>query len=71
MRLGEALQKLNDSPIERIFVTDTIPCHGRCKVIAHKLTELPVARLLGDAIDRIHHNRSVSSLFQRDTGGKR
>lgn len=61
--VGLAMERLAESPISRIIVTDTIPTEGRCKPIAEKLTQLSVARLLGEAIYRIHHNKSVSSLF--------
>ncbi|MEM8783666.1 MAG: ribose-phosphate pyrophosphokinase [Planctomycetota bacterium] len=69
--VGLAIERIVDSPISRVYSTDTIPCAGRCDAMGDKLEELSVAELLGDAIDRIHHNRSVSSLFRRDTGAKR
>ncbi len=69
--VGLALERIKDAPISKVYVTDTIPCDRRCEPIADKLEELSIAELLGDAIDRIHHNRSVSSLFRRDTGAKR
>jgi ribose-phosphate pyrophosphokinase len=40
-------------------VTDTIPHQG----LTDKFTELSVAALLGEAIRRIHEERSLSSLF--------
>ncbi len=69
--VGLAMERLAESPISRIIVTDTIPCGTRCEPIASKVEELSVAPLLGEAIHRIHHNMSVSSLFRKDGGGKR
>jgi len=69
--VGMAMQRLADSPISRIVVTDTIPIGPRCEPIRSKLVELSVDRLLGDAIHRIHHNQSVSELFRRTAGAKR
>jgi len=63
--VGMAMERLAEAPISRVIVTDTIPCGPRCQPIEHKLVELTVAGLLGDAIHRIHHNQSVSSLFRR------
>ncbi len=59
---GPALDRINDSALEEIIVTNTIPMDSnieKCK----KLTVLSVASLLGDAIRRIHEETSVSSLF--------
>ncbi len=59
---GSAVQRLMDSPIERVICADTIPVPPH-KQFA-KLTRLSVAPLLGEAILRIHHDESVSELFQ-------
>ena len=59
---GKAIERINDSPIEELIVTDTIPIRqeaSRCK----KIKVLPVAELFGEAIKRIYDNESVSSLF--------
>jgi ribose-phosphate pyrophosphokinase len=59
---GPAIERLEDSPLERLVVTDSIPLRegaGACKKI--KVTK--VARLFGEAIRRIHNEESVSSLF--------
>ncbi len=56
----EAVSRLADSEIEEIVVTNTIN-HG--ERVGDKVIELSVAELLGEAIDRIHGERSVSSLF--------
>ncbi len=68
--VGIAMERINEAPIDRLVVTDTIPDGERCDPIRSKLTVLSVADLIGEAIHRIHHNRSVSSLLQA-FGGKR
>ena len=69
--VGMAVDRIRNAPISRVFTADTIPCGPRCEPIADKLESLSIAELLGNAIDAIHHNRSVSRLFEDDTGGKR
>lgn len=59
---GSAIKKINDSPLERLLVTDTIPTAEKQKACP-KLEVLTVSELLGDAIARIHNSDSVSSLF--------
>ena len=68
---GLAMDRLADAPIERIVVTDSIPDRGRLDPIRDKIVELTIAPLLGEAIYRIHHDMSISALFQRGTGVKR
>lgn len=58
---GNAIEKLRDSPIESLVVTNTIPLVREKK--HPKLTVLSVAELLGEAMKRIHQSESVSSLF--------
>ena len=69
--VGLAMERISEAPISRLVTTDTIPCGNRCAPIQDKLVELSVAELLGEAIHRIHHNFSVSSLFRHDGSGKR
>jgi len=64
-RLGKALENIQNSPIDRVIVTDSIPGGDRYAPIADRVTELSVAELLGTAIHNIHHDLSVSSLFNR------
>jgi len=59
---GNALQKLRESPVKEVVVTDTIPLSLR-EGNENKVKVLSVAPLLGEAIKRIHQNMSVSSLF--------
>lgn len=58
---GEAYQKIQPSPIKELVVADTIPLREEKKI--SKIKVLSVAPLLGEAIRRIHEDRSVSSLF--------
>lgn len=59
---GPALQRLCDSPIEQVLITNTTPLEDKLKQCS-KLRPFSVAPLLGEAIKRIHLNSSVSSLF--------
>jgi ribose-phosphate pyrophosphokinase len=59
---GPAIERLRDAPIRQIAVTDSIPVPPN-KQLAN-LTILSVSRLLADAIERIHYDRSVSELFE-------
>jgi ribose-phosphate pyrophosphokinase len=68
--VGMAMERLAEAPISKVVVTDTIPCGTRCSPIESKLVELSVAELLGEAIHRIHHNQSVSSLFRTNGSNK-
>jgi ribose-phosphate pyrophosphokinase len=59
---GPALERIEQSPIEKMIVTNTIRLddkRSRCQ----KLVVLSVARLLAQAIRSIHEESSVSSLF--------
>ena len=68
---GKAVEKLAAAPISKIICTNTIPLGPRLDPIRHKLVELCVGDLLGDAIFNIHHNLSISALFRNDAGVKR
>jgi ribose-phosphate pyrophosphokinase len=59
--VGNAQANLEDSPIQRVAVTDSIPHQGGA--LGPKIEVLTVAPLLGEAIKRIHEERSLSSLF--------
>ena len=59
---GPALDRINDSCLEEVVVSDTIPCADKVEMCP-KLRQLPVSRLLAEAIRRIHSDDSVSSLF--------
>ena len=57
---GDACQRITDSPIEEIMVTNSLVFDtGRCA----KVKVLDISELLGEAIRRIHADESVSTLF--------
>jgi len=58
---GPAVQRLQDSVIKEVVVTNTIPLPQDKKI--DKIKVLSVAPLLGEAIVRIHEDLSVSKLF--------
>jgi ribose-phosphate pyrophosphokinase len=59
---GPAVQRLKDSIIQELTVTNTIPLKAEAARNA-RIKVLSVASLLAEAIKRIHCNDSVSSLF--------
>ncbi|MFO0929603.1 MAG: ribose-phosphate pyrophosphokinase [Gemmataceae bacterium] len=59
---GPAIERLRDSPLHKIVVTDSIPLPPNKHL--PNLTVLSVAKLLAEAIKRINANESVSKLFE-------
>jgi ribose-phosphate pyrophosphokinase len=59
---GQAVSRINESPLEEVIVCDTIPLSAEAQS-SPKFKVLSAARLLGEAIKRIHNADSVSSLF--------
>jgi ribose-phosphate pyrophosphokinase len=59
---GPALERIADSPIEAVLITNTTPLEKKL-ARSRKLRPLSVSAILGEAIRRIHENSSVSSLF--------
>ncbi len=60
---GPAIERINESVLRKVWVTNTIPQQdklARCD----KLEVLSIANLVGEAIKRIHHGDSISSLFE-------
>lgn len=56
-----AIKKIESSSLDKLIVTDTIPIGEKEK--SNKIEVVSVAKLLSEAIRRIHENKSVSSLF--------
>jgi len=59
---GPAIERLVNSPIEKLVVTNTIPLKETAQNCG-KIEVLSVASLLGEAIKRIHEETSISTLF--------
>ncbi len=59
---GPALERIQSSSIQELIVTDSIPARPEIEA-SDKVRVLSVARLLGEAIKRIHLGDSISSLF--------
>lgn len=61
---GSAMEKINESAIQQLFITDTIP--AKEEIAKHpKVTVVSVAPLLAEAIRRIHLGQSISELFHQ------
>ena len=58
---GPAIERIDNSPIKELVVTNTIPMRESAN--SPKIKRLSVGPLLGEAIKRIHYGESVSSLF--------
>jgi ribose-phosphate pyrophosphokinase len=48
--------------VKEVVVTDTVPVTGKKKL--DKITVLPIAPLLGEAIHRIHTGLSIGAMFE-------
>jgi len=59
---GPAIQRIASSPVKEVVVTDTVPVADDKKL--DKITVLPIAPLLGEAIHRIHTGQSIGAMFE-------
>ena len=59
---GQAVQRIGDSPIERLVMTDSIMATASVKG-ARNISQIEIAPLIAEAMDRISHEKSVSSLW--------
>lgn len=59
---GNALEKINESSLDEIIVTNSIPL-GNKPELCKKITVLSVAPIFAKAIQRIHNGDSISVLF--------
>ncbi|MFC2170763.1 ribose-phosphate pyrophosphokinase [Calditrichota bacterium] len=59
---GEAYNRIEQSPINRLYVADTIPYRGEGKV-PEWLIRLSVTEVFAEGIMRIYREESISSLF--------
>ena len=56
---GEAMKRIGESPLEKLYVTDTIPL----KQTSDKIEVKSVASIFAEAIIRTNQDESISSLF--------
>jgi ribose-phosphate pyrophosphokinase len=59
---GPAIRRIASCPVKEVVVTDTVPVAGDKKL--DKITVLPIAPLLGEAIRRIHTGLSIGAMFE-------
>jgi ribose-phosphate pyrophosphokinase len=59
---GAAVEKIEQSPISKLIITDSIPLAEE-KRRSEKIVVLSIAELMGKAIRNIHEEASVTSLF--------
>ncbi len=59
---GPAVARIVDSPLAEVVVTDTIPLSAEAAACG-KFRVISISHLVGEAIRRIHHSDSISSLF--------
>ncbi|MER2174554.1 MAG: ribose-phosphate diphosphokinase, partial [Carnobacterium sp.] len=64
---GPAIERIQNSVIKQLIVTDSIYLPEEKKI--DKIVEVSVSTLLANAITRIHENRSVSPLFEKQYTG--
>lgn len=57
---GDAIEKIEKSAIDKVFITDSVPLQKKSK----KIEIISIAPLLAETIRRTHNNESVSSLFE-------
>ena len=59
---GPAIERISKSQVKGVVVADTVPVNGSKKL--DKITVLPMATLLGEAIHRIHTGMSIGAMFE-------
>lgn len=60
---GDAVSRIEDSVLDEVLVSDSIPLGDAAKA-SSKIKVITVAPLIGEAIKRIHGEKSISILFQ-------
>ncbi|MEO8446231.1 MAG: ribose-phosphate diphosphokinase, partial [bacterium] len=56
---GESVERINSSPLNKLFVSDTLPLTHK----SPKVEIVSVSGLFAESISRINKNQSISSLF--------
>ena len=63
---GPAIDRINNSQITKLFVSDTIPIHKDADT--NKISVITASSIFAEAIRRTFNNESISSLFDIDKG---
>jgi ribose-phosphate pyrophosphokinase len=63
--IGNSLENLNNCPIQKVLVTDTVKIDIQKLDICKKIQIISVAPLIGEVIRRIQHQDSVSEVFEQ------
>ena len=61
---GRAIERINNSQIKKLFVSDTIPLSKETDT--DKISVITASDIFAEAIKRTYHNESISSLFDID-----
>ena len=61
----DALDKVNDSAIDKLVVTNTVDQTEHAERCS-KIVILDISTIFAEAIRRVHHGESISVLFQYD-----
>jgi ribose-phosphate pyrophosphokinase len=56
---GDAYNKIENSQLKELIVTDSIPLKQKCS----KIRVVSCAELFADVMNRVHNNKSISSKF--------
>jgi ribose-phosphate pyrophosphokinase len=60
---GPAIKRLQESPIKKLVITDTIPLTPEKRI--DKIEQLTVSHMLAEGIRRIHNDQSLSSIYDK------
>lgn len=60
---GKVVQSIENSPLEKLFVTNTIPLSAEA-ASCPKIVQLSIAEMLAIAIKKVHIEESLSILFK-------
>jgi ribose-phosphate pyrophosphokinase len=60
---GPAYRRIQDSALEEVIITDTIPLNGNYKICENKIKILSVADLFADIIRKVFNSESISDTF--------
>ena len=60
---GKAYERINESALQEVIVTDTIPLNPEKDL--HKFKVLTVADMLADVIERVHNYKEISALYSK------